>query len=99
LLAATTERAAGHEVFNIALYDRTSLNELFEAIRATLAGTGVSVSVAKVHREFRPGDVRHSEANVEKACTIFGFQPTHPLREGRADAMPWYVERLTQTGR
>lgn len=41
--------------------------------------------------EFRAGDVRHSQADISKMATALGYQPTHRLREGITEAMPWYL--------
>jgi UDP-glucose 4-epimerase len=74
--AATTTEAAG-EVFNVACGERTSINELAGAI-AEIAGT----SHAPIHTEARAGDIRVSVANVEKARSVLGYEPTIGLREG-----------------
>jgi UDP-N-acetylglucosamine/UDP-N-acetylgalactosamine 4-epimerase len=41
-------------------------------------------------RDFRPGDVRHSLADITKANTLMGFTPTHRIGQGLAEAMTWY---------
>jgi UDP-N-acetylglucosamine 4-epimerase len=46
------------------------------------------------YREFRAGDVRHSQADISKARTLLGYAPTHRLSEGLREAMDWYVRRL-----
>ena len=94
LLAATSDRIEGHEVFNVAVGDRTSLNGLFDAIRSSLEALQVRVASEKAYRDFRAGDVRHSQADVGKARELLGYEPTHRLREGLAEAMPWYRSHL-----
>ena len=93
LLAAVTEDpAAINQVYNVAVDDRTSLNRLFELLRAELAQSVPGVaSVNPVYRDFRPGDVRHSQANIGKARRLLGYAPTHCLADGIRAAMPWYV--------
>ncbi|MEJ7668053.1 MAG: SDR family oxidoreductase [Casimicrobiaceae bacterium] len=93
LLAALTEDpAAINQVYNVAVDDRTSLNRLFELLRAELAQFVPSVaSVNPVYHDFRPGDVRHSQANIAKAQRLLGYAPTHSLTDGIRAAMPWYV--------
>ena len=92
LLAATSESAeARNQVYNVAVGDRTTLNALFGLLRDNLAACGVSPAVQPVYRDFRPGDVRHSQADIGKAQRLLGYAPTHRLAEGVAEAMPWYV--------
>jgi UDP-N-acetylglucosamine 4-epimerase len=44
-----------------------------------------------VYRDFRAGDVRHSLADISKAQTLLGYQPSHRIGEGLKEAMDWYV--------
>jgi UDP-N-acetylglucosamine 4-epimerase len=46
---------------------------------------------------FRAGDVRHSQADITKAATLLGFEPTHRIGEGLKQAMAWYVRSLAKT--
>ena len=95
LLAATTARPdARDQVYNVAVGDQTTLNELFALLRDSLAARGVVVRARPVHRGFRPGDVRHSQADIGKAQRLLGYQPTHRIAQGIADAMDWYVRSL-----
>ncbi len=92
LLAATAENPESrNQVYNVAVGDRTTLNILFSLLRDNLAAHGVSASTAPVYRDFRAGDVRHSQADIGKAQRLLGYAPTHRLAEGVAEAMPWYV--------
>ena len=97
LLAATTENpGAVNQVYNVALDDRTSLNRLFEMLRAVLAETNPELDNVKPgYGEFRPGDVRHSQADIAKARRLLNYAPTHRLEEGIRVAMPWYVSHFT----
>ena len=54
---------------------------------------GVS-TMAPIHGEFRSGDVRHSQADIAKAHRLLGYEPTHDVRAGLAEALPWYEERF-----
>ncbi|MEW6413619.1 MAG: SDR family oxidoreductase [Pseudomonadota bacterium] len=96
LLAATTDNPdAVNQVYNIAVGERTTLNGLFEAIRSLLAPKFPHLADFKpVYRDFRPGDVRHSLADISKAQTRLGYAPTHRIGEGLAEAMAWYVQDL-----
>ena len=93
-LAPDAARPGGTRVYNMAVGDRNTLKGLFAAIRATLADNGVEYARDPVHREFRPGDVRHSLADVGAARELLGYGPTHDLAAGLAEAMPWYVRHL-----
>lgn len=93
LLAATVEQPeALNQVYNVAVGDRTSLNDLFRLIRDGLAASRAELTSAQpVYRDFRAGDVRHSLADVSKASSLLGYRPSHCLSEGIAVALDWYV--------
>jgi UDP-N-acetylglucosamine 4-epimerase len=83
-----------HEVYNIAVGERTSLLELFALIRDLLVRFEPRVaSCQPAFADFRPGDVRHSLADIGKASRELGYRPTHTVATGMAEALPWYVER------
>lgn len=92
LLAATAEDSAKNEVYNVAVGDRTTLNDLFAALKSALAENGVVYDKEPVYRDFRPGDVRHSQADIGKAASKLGYAPEFRIFEGIARAMPWYLE-------
>ena len=92
LLAATTANPdAKNQVYNVAVGDRTTLNILFTLSRDNLTAHGVNADAQPVYRDFRAGDVRHSQADVGKAQRLLRYAPTHRLAEGIAEAMSWYV--------
>ncbi len=93
LLAATAIHPnAGNQVYNVAVGDRTTLNQLFLEIRAQLLPRYPYLSdVQPIYRDFRPGDVRHSLADISKAQQLLGYSPKHRLREGLSDAVEWYI--------
>ena len=97
LLAATTENeGAVNQVYNVALDERTSLSRLFEMLRDILGETRPDLaSVKPGYGEFRPGDVRHSQADISKARRLLNYAPTHRLEEGIRLAMPWYISHFT----
>lgn len=100
LLAATLEDpAAVDQVYNIAVGEKTSLNELFEILREGLRRRRPALRVADpVYREFRAGDVRFSLADISRARERLGYQPTHTARQGLEAAMDWYVGQSIVTG-
>ena len=81
------------EVFNVALGDRTTLNELFAAIAKSLADNGIHYQKTAQDGDFRAGDVRHSQADISKAQRMLGYTPQYRIREGLSLAMPWYVQQ------
>jgi UDP-N-acetylglucosamine 4-epimerase len=91
LLAAMADASGRNEVYNVAVGDRTTLNELFDRLKAALAENGVSSDKRPVYTPARAGDVRHSQANVEKAERLLGYDKKIALGEGLLQAMPWYV--------
>ena len=97
LLAALTEdQTALNQVFNVSVGERTTLNELFELERELLSKYFPYVRDQRPqYREFRQGDVRHSQADISKAKRLLGYVPTHRLNEGLKEAMGWYVQNLS----
>ncbi|KLJ00730.1 NAD-dependent epimerase/dehydratase family protein [Luteimonas sp. FCS-9] len=92
LLAATaTDASALNQVYNVAVGERTTLNTLYRLLRETLAAHGVAGDRPPEYREVRPGDVRHSLADIGKAQRLLGYVPTHRLADGIAVAAPWYA--------
>jgi len=95
LLAATANNSdARNQVYNVAVGDRSTLNLLFKTLKETLALNGIDYSKAAIYREFRAGDVRHSQAEIAKAANLLGYQPQYRFAQGIAEAMPWYVKFL-----
>ena len=97
LLAATTQNpAAVNQVYNVALGDRTSLNNLYKLIAANLARHCQLPTSKLSYRDFRSGDVRHSLADISKAQTLLGYAPTMKVGAGISTAMPWYVSKVAR---
>jgi UDP-N-acetylglucosamine 4-epimerase len=96
LLAATAEHPeAVNQIYNVAVGDRTTLNDLFGAIRTTLKPHCRHLDGFKpTYREFRVGDVRHSQADISKAGSLLGYRPTYRIKEGIEEAMGWYRNSL-----
>lgn len=94
LLAASADISAKNEVYNVAVGDRTTLNDLFNALQTALDANGNPYTKAPVYRDFRAGDVRHSQADIGKAATRLGYAPQYPISAGISKAMPWYVASI-----
>lgn len=95
LLAATTENAnATNQVYNVAVGDRTTLNELFWHLHENLLPRFAHLQgFEPTYRDFRAGDVRHSLADMRKAQQLLGYQATHRIGEGLVTTMPWYIQQ------
>jgi UDP-N-acetylglucosamine 4-epimerase len=92
LLAATTTLAEAHnQIYNVAVGDRTTLNQLFESLRDVLATKGVAYVKRPSYRSFRAADVRHSQADVTKGRRLLGYSPAYPIRRGINKAIIWYL--------
>lgn len=89
--AALAPDEAQGEVYNVAVGGRTSLLDLFEMIRDGLSAHQVHYGREPAMGPFRRGDVRDSQASIEKAVRMLGYQPTHDVSGGLADALPWYL--------
>jgi UDP-N-acetylglucosamine 4-epimerase len=98
LLSAVSGRSLGDQVFNVAVSGRTTLNELIAMLRNELGELGIHYSHAPVYRDFRSGDVRHSQADISKATTMLDYNPTHSVGQGLKEAMPGYVDFLKKQG-
>jgi UDP-N-acetylglucosamine 4-epimerase len=99
LLAATVQATeATNQIFNVALGDRTTLNELYSQLVAILLPIYPHLMGAKpVFRDFRDGDVRHSLADISKATHLLGYAPSHRISQGLSLAMPWYVAQISKS--
>jgi UDP-N-acetylglucosamine/UDP-N-acetylgalactosamine 4-epimerase len=96
ILAATVGNVdAVSRVYNVALGDQTSLNQLFRSLAELLSERDASFECAPaVYRDFRVGDVRFSRADISKVQRDLGFKPTVRVHDGLARALDWYVRRL-----
>lgn len=95
ILAATAPEEAKNQVYNVAVGDRTTLNDLYAAIQVALFENSIRYEKSAVYREFRAGDVRHSQASIAKIQQALGYAPEYPIAEGIQLAMRWYVNNLT----
>ena len=95
LAATTTNDDAKNQVYNVAVGDRTTLNDLFNAIKVALAENSVNYHKDAVYRDFRAGDVRHSQASIAKIQNYLAYDPKFKIDEGIQLAMQWYVKNLT----
>lgn len=95
ILAATANDEAKNEVYNVAVGGRTTLNTLFTALQENLALNGVTYTQDPVYKDFREGDVRHSQADISKIQKALGYAPQFDIVKGIEKAMPWYCSFIS----
>ena len=93
LLAALAPDEAQGEIYNVAVGERTSLNQLFAFLRDGLAEHQIHYTQQPAYADFRAGDARHSEADISKARDRLGYRPGYDLAAGLRAALPYYLER------
>jgi len=84
LLACKAEGASGR-VMNVACGFRTTLNDLFKKIRNI---TGAAVE--PVYEASRPGDVKHSLADISLAKNVMNYSPSYSIDEGLKKTVEWF---------
>jgi UDP-N-acetylglucosamine 4-epimerase len=101
LLAATTaSEAALNQVYNVALGGGTTLNELFESMRAGLERHFPHLRhLRPAYRDFAPGDIRLSRADIGRARERLGYEPQWSVAAGLRATMDWYVARESRASR
>lgn len=95
-LAMLTENPeAVNTVYNTAVGDRTTLNDLVHYIKKYLSEyDGNIADIEIVHGPNRVGDIPHSLASIEKAKNLLGYNPSHTIENGLKEAIKWYWENL-----
>jgi UDP-N-acetylglucosamine/UDP-N-acetylgalactosamine 4-epimerase len=97
LSATTNNKDAINQVYNVAVNERTTLNQLFDMQRSLLSKRFPHLeNFNPKYQDFRAGDVRHSLADISKAQNLLGYAPTHRIGDGLRTAMDWYVKDLTR---
>lgn len=95
LAATTTRREATNQVYNVAVGDQTTLNDLHRLLTEKLVHLHPELHpLAPVHRDFRGGDIRHSLADISKAQQLLGYQPSHDLAQGLEATAVWYEQSI-----
>jgi UDP-N-acetylglucosamine 4-epimerase len=98
LAATTTDDAAVNEIYNVACGEQTTLDELFQIIRLLLASHDPAVMGRKpLYRDFRPGDMHLSQADIAKVRALLHYEPAWNVREGMKWTVDAYVENLGET--
>jgi UDP-N-acetylglucosamine 4-epimerase len=96
LLAALTPNAKAYgEAFNVAVGGQTTLNELYDLISQELGKYMSTFTKQSAHyRDFRLGDITHSNANISKSQTLLGYVPTQTIEQGMSSAIQWYINNI-----
>jgi UDP-N-acetylglucosamine 4-epimerase len=95
LAALCRDPAAVNQIYNTALNARTTLNELFVLLQSRLLPHYPHLQGCRpVHRDFRAGDVLHSQADISKASSLLGYAPSHTIEQGLDAALGWYMQNL-----
>jgi UDP-N-acetylglucosamine 4-epimerase len=95
LAATSTEPSAANQIYNTAVNARTSLNELFDMLNERLLPNYPHLQGNKpIYRDFRKGDVLHSQADISKAANLLGYKPSHNIKSGLDSALSWYIDNL-----
>jgi len=93
LLAATSHDEENSCIYNVAVSDITTLNQLYDYLRIILSANGIKVTKSPSYTGFRNGDVRHSQADVRRAARELGYAPEYRIYAGLEAVIPWYVEQ------
>lgn len=95
IAATTTNPNAFAKAYNIAAGGRETLNNLFNAIKTGLEEKLPNLKIKDaIYRDFRAGDIRHSNANINQAKELLGYEPTHTLEEGLKESLEWYINDI-----
>jgi len=78
-----------NQIYNTACSNRISLNEMLREL-SRLTGNKIHVTYGPE----RKGDVKHSEASIEKAQRLLGYKPIYEFREGLVETIKWYKENI-----
>ncbi len=94
LSATVSDDEALNRIYNIAVGDKISLNEIYKEIVSALNKNGFRINKKPHYRDFRAGDIRHTHADISDAKRFLGYSPTHNLSEGLEDTIKWYLKNL-----
>lgn len=93
LLAATADQDKKDNIYNVAVGDRTNLNTLYNLIKDTLEENNISNITAPTYSNFRVGDVKHSQACIDKAKLNLGYNPLYNIEKGIKESILYYISK------
>jgi len=95
LAGTTTNEKAFGQAFNTAIGGRETLNNLYSAIEKGIKNELPDLTIKEpIYRDFRAGDIRHSNANIDKMKSLLGYEPTHTLESGLRESIAWYIQDI-----
>ena len=93
LAATTSNKKALNNIYNIAVGDRTSLNELYKSLQGLIHKKNKTQHSKLIYRDFREGDVKHSQADISKAKKLLGYKPAYKVKTGLQKTVDWHVDK------
>lgn len=93
ILAALAKDETKNEVYNVALNESISLNQLLTALTSSLKNNQVHYSMVPIYQEFRKGDILHSQADITKISLKLGYTPQFNLQAGIDRTVHWYIDQ------
>mgnify|MGYP006094746837 CR=1 FL=1 len=93
LAATTSNKKALNNIYNIAVGDRTSLNELYKSLQGLIHKKSKTQHSKLIYRDFREGDVKHSQADISKAKKLLGYRPAYKVKIGLQKTVDWHVDK------
>lgn len=96
IIAALADKIKQHEVYNVAFGGRTALNELADKIFNIASSKIHGLTLKKIYKEPRKGDVLHSQADITKIKNNLKYIPTHDINHGLEKTVSWFIERRDQ---
>lgn len=94
LLAAISESKSKNEVYNVAVGDCTTLNNLFSLLRESLVEKGGYIIQKPIYCKERIGDVRHSQADISKIRSNLNYKAQYKIKEGVYASIAWYIKHI-----
>ena len=95
LAALSKNKESKNQIYNVALNDNINLNELFNLISAKILSRLPTTQIKKpIHKDYREGDVLHSQADISKAKKLLDYDPIYDINKGLEDCMDWFVNDL-----
>lgn len=92
LLAAIAGSGANNKVYNVAAGERTTLNQLFNLLQASISVNGKTHFTAPIYKDFRSGDIKHSLADISSSGQDLEYSNPISLKEGIENSKKWYFE-------
>lgn len=93
ILAAVADGQHKNNVYNVAVGDKTSLNQLFNYINTYISHIKNTPPLTPIYNDFRPGDVRHSQADISKAKNSLLYLPEFDIKSGLKITIDWYLKK------